>query len=159
MAKKTISSAVAEKLGWYVYLYVNPEDGKVFYVGKGKGPRVLAHLNDRSESCKTAQIRALLAKGQEPRIDLLAHGLQSEEMAACLESAVIDVLGLHCLTNAIRGLGSRHFGRMTLDQAITHYTAEEAVIDDPCLLIRINRLYRFDMTEEDYWRAGSSSRP
>ena len=26
---------MAEKLGYYVYLYVDPRDGKVFYIGKG----------------------------------------------------------------------------------------------------------------------------
>ena len=31
-----IAPAVARKLGFYVYLYVNPLDEQVFYVGKGK---------------------------------------------------------------------------------------------------------------------------
>lgn len=32
-----IPRPVAEKLGHYVYLYVNPLDETVFYVGKGRG--------------------------------------------------------------------------------------------------------------------------
>ena len=39
-----IAPAVARKLGYYVYLYVNPIDESIFYVGKGKGGRALAHL-------------------------------------------------------------------------------------------------------------------
>jgi hypothetical protein len=35
---------MAEKLRYYVYLYVDPRDGKVFYIGKGKEERCLDHL-------------------------------------------------------------------------------------------------------------------
>jgi hypothetical protein len=31
---------VARKLGYYVYLYINPLDGRIFYVGKGRGSAV-----------------------------------------------------------------------------------------------------------------------
>lgn len=34
----------APGLGYYVYLYVNPVNESVFYVGKGKNGRALAHL-------------------------------------------------------------------------------------------------------------------
>jgi hypothetical protein len=36
-----IAPAAARKLGFYVYLYVNPVDKVVFYVGKGKNGRAL----------------------------------------------------------------------------------------------------------------------
>jgi hypothetical protein len=39
-----IPADVARKLKYYVYLYVHPETREVFYVGKGKGRRVAAHL-------------------------------------------------------------------------------------------------------------------
>ncbi|XZE17522.1 hypothetical protein SH449x_002796 [Pirellulaceae bacterium SH449] len=41
-----IPSSVQQKLGFYVYLYIDPRDESVFYVGKGKGERALAHLKD-----------------------------------------------------------------------------------------------------------------
>ena len=41
---------VARQLGFYVYVYVDPVDGRVFYVGKGKGQRVLSHLQDTKKS-------------------------------------------------------------------------------------------------------------
>ena len=56
-----IPPAVARKLGNYVYLYSNPLDDSIFYVGKGRGNRALAHLNanERKEiSKKIEEIRA-----------------------------------------------------------------------------------------------------
>jgi hypothetical protein len=35
----SLKSGMAEALGHYVYLYVDPRDGKVFYIGKVKGER------------------------------------------------------------------------------------------------------------------------
>jgi hypothetical protein len=32
---RSLKPGMAEKLGYYVYLYVDPRDGKVFYIGKG----------------------------------------------------------------------------------------------------------------------------
>ncbi|HDS6087911.1 TPA: hypothetical protein QH161_005135, partial [Escherichia coli] len=37
-------SGVIEHLGWYVYRLIDPRDGSTFYVGKGKGNRVFAHM-------------------------------------------------------------------------------------------------------------------
>ena len=37
---------VIEQLNYYVYRLIDPRDGKTFYVGKGKGNRVFAHVND-----------------------------------------------------------------------------------------------------------------
>ena len=37
---------VKEKLGYYVYRLIDPRNGNTFYVGKGKGNRVFAHVND-----------------------------------------------------------------------------------------------------------------
>jgi len=39
---QTIPADVARKLGYYVYVYVNPLDGQIFYVGKVKGGASLA---------------------------------------------------------------------------------------------------------------------
>ena len=36
--------AVASKLKTYVYRLIDPRNGETFYVGKGKGNRVFAHV-------------------------------------------------------------------------------------------------------------------
>src|ERR1019366_5709072 len=99
-----LPDGVAEHLGYYVYLYVDPRTNRPFYVGKGQRDRVLAHLDDFRDSTKTRVIAELQAGHLEPRIDILAHGLPDEETALRIEAAVIDLLGLGQLTNAVRGI-------------------------------------------------------
>ena len=40
-ALKGFSSSVSEQLKHYVYRLIDPRNGNTFYVGKGKGDRVL----------------------------------------------------------------------------------------------------------------------
>ncbi|MEO8036576.1 MAG: hypothetical protein ABI837_19215, partial [Acidobacteriota bacterium] len=133
---------VAEKLGYYVYLYIDPRTNVPFYVGKGQGARVLAHLGAQNESRKTATLAALRAAGLEPRIDILAHALPDEPTAFRIEAAVIDVLQLADLTNLVRGWRTTETGRMPLADLIATYGAKPVTITDPAILIRINRLYK-----------------
>lgn len=142
---------VADKLGWYVYLYVEPRDDSVFYVGKGKGQRVLAHLSAAGESRKVATMAALRAAKLEPRLEVLAHGLPGEETAFRVEAAVIDALGLERLTNEVRGWRSVETGRLPLDELVAYYGAKPVEVLDPALLIRINRLYRHNMSAEELY--------
>ena len=37
---------VIEQLQYYVYRLIDPRNGQTFYVGKGKGNRLYAHIND-----------------------------------------------------------------------------------------------------------------
>jgi hypothetical protein len=137
---------VAEHLGHYVYMYVHPTTGEPFYVGKGVGDRVLAHFGDVLDSRKTRLIAELKEAGHSPQLEILAHGLKDEETAFRVEAAVIDALGLNSLTNAVRGWRSLQTGRMTLDQLVEFYAAEPVSIEHPVILIRINQLYRRDMS-------------
>lgn len=89
-----IPPGVAEHLGHYVYLYVDPRDETVFYVGKGRGGRVLAHLPAVGDGAKASRIRDIRAAGMEPRLEVLAHALPDEDAAFRIEAAVIDVLRL-----------------------------------------------------------------
>lgn len=142
---------VAERLGYYVYLYIDPRDGKPFYVGKGHGERVLEHLDDTSDSRKVETINELIERGWSPRLEILAHGLEDEETAFRVESAAIDLLGLSELTNKVRGWKSLQTGRMTLDQLIGYYAADPVEITHPVLLIRVNQLYRHNMSEKELY--------
>ncbi len=45
-----LSSKVSEKLGYYVYLYVDPRDESIFYVGKGSSSRCLTPLKEGGET-------------------------------------------------------------------------------------------------------------
>lgn len=144
---------VTRKLGFYVYLYVDPRDSEIFYVGKGVGKRLLAHLSEQQETKKTKRLAALKAKGLKPVIEVLAHQLPNEETALMIEAAVINALGLGVLTNIVRGWNSVHFGRQNLSQLRSLYAAPTAEVIHPLVLVRINKLYRHQMTELELYEA------
>lgn len=147
MKRELISPYVAEKLGYYVYLYINPLNGQVFYVGKGIGKRCLAHLDDHSENKKVQIIHEIQLAGLQPKIEILVHGLQDEETALKIEAAVIDLLGKSELTNQVRGYESGIFGRTPLDLLSAIYQREPVHVDEPAMLIRVNKTYRYGMSE------------
>lgn len=144
---------VAHRLRYYVYLYVDPRNGQPFYVGKGVGDRALSHLSEKAESRKCAMIAELRSAGLEPRIDVLAHGLRDEETAFRIEAAVIDLVGLDLLANEVRGWRSLQLGRLPLSELTMYYAAKPVTVTVPALLIRINRLYRHNMTAHELYEA------
>jgi hypothetical protein len=146
-----IPSDIARKLGYYVYAYVNPLDNGIFYVGKGKRRRVLHHLGERAESEKVAAIKQIRAAGRQPRIEILAHGLRDAKTALQVEAAVIDALGIPFLTNQVRGWGSSRWGRVPLEELIALYRRQPVQIKEPSLLIRINKLYRPQMSASELY--------
>jgi hypothetical protein len=148
-----IAPEVADRLGYYVYLYIDPRDERPFYVGKGKGGRALSHLSQEAESRKCARIAELRAEGREPRIDILAHELRDEETAFRIEAAVIDLFGLDALTNEVRGWRSLQVGRIPLSELTMYYAAKPIAVTDPALLIRINRLYHHNITPQELYEA------
>ena len=161
MSSNSFSPAVASHLDYYVYLYINPLDETVFYVGKGRGNRAFSHLDDPARTAKTALIAEIRAAHQKPRIEILVHGLKDEETALKIEAAVIDLLGKERLTNEVGGYQSRSHGRMTVSQVRAIYGAKPVNISEPALLIRINQLYRHTMTPLElyevtrgYWKIG-----
>ncbi|MBF8274892.1 MAG: hypothetical protein HW380_3997 [Magnetococcales bacterium] len=144
---------VADRLGYYVYLYTDPRTGHPFYVGKGQGQRVLSHLSADGETRKTRILEELNELGKDPQIDILTHALPNEETALRIEAAIIDFFGLDLLSNAVRGWQSIQFGRMPLKTLVTYYAAAPGEIDDPVLLIRINKLYRHGMSARELYEA------
>ena len=60
--KNRLSQSTVEKLNYYVYALIDPRTNKVFYIGKGKGNRIYAHVEaselvDVKEVIKIAKIR------------------------------------------------------------------------------------------------------
>ncbi len=150
---RSLKPGMAEKLGYYVYLYVDPRNGKVFYIGKGKGERCLDHLLEDDDHPKVNRIREILDAGLEPKIEILAHGIATSEEAYLVEAAAIDLIGLKELTNKVTGHNSLLYGRKSLKELEVFYCPMNADIPDPVVLIRINELYRNGMSAQELYDA------
>lgn len=133
-----VSSFLGEKLGHYVYMLLDPRDGRPFYVGKGIEGRCLEHFVEKSEGKKVAKINEIRAVGLEPHVEIIRHGLANDQEAFAVEAAVIDVLGIGLLTNLQAGHGVEDRGRAPLAELHARYQAEPADIQEPSLLFRIN---------------------
>lgn len=136
--------SVTEKLGYYVYVLSSPE-GKPFYVGKGVGNRVFQHaraaLETERKSDKLETIRRIIESNGEVQHSIIRHGMD-EETAFHVESALIDYIGLSELKNEVNGHHGNNIGMMSDADLITRYGAKPATIDEPSLLIIINKEYR-----------------
>jgi hypothetical protein len=137
-ATPDITPDVANLLGHYVYVYVDPRDGEVFYIGKGVGARAMAHLVSTGETRKAIRDAVL-----EPRIDVVAHKLRDDEEAFRVEAALIEHLETARLTNEVRGWRSTESRRKFLADFVMECAPRWVDVTDPCLLIRINKLFRF----------------
>ena len=154
---------IRDKLKYYVYIYLDPDTNKIFYVGKGKGDRAFSHLKDQSENDKVKKIAEIRGKGKTPKIEILVHGLENEETALKVEAAVIDLIGIDNLTNRVHGYESILYGRLTVEQLIQRYNKEEANIEEPSILIRISQLFHYGMAPSELyditrgsWRLGEN---
>jgi len=98
------------------------------------------------------RIRSIERASETPRIDILAHGLD-EATAFKLEAAAISLLGRDRLTNLVSGLGSATVGRMSVEQINARYAPEQAEFQEPAMLIRVNRLFRYDMSPIELYDA------
>jgi hypothetical protein len=148
---KKFSSPVIKELKYYVYIYSNPINDEIFYVGKGKGDRIFQHLDEESETHKAKYLKELKSQGIQPKLEILIHGLDEEETALRVESAIIDLIGVKNLTNKQSGYRSAAFGRMTLTQITALYDKQKVDVDDPAILIRINKAFRYSMSEMELY--------
>lgn len=126
-----------EQLRFYVYVYSDPRTDVPFYIGKGKGNRAFSHLEDRGETEKALRIQEIRSAGFQPRIEILAFGLD-EESAFKVEAAAIDLIGREQLTNRVLGHGARRYGRMSVETVHAKLSARPvARFEHNCILIRI----------------------
>lgn len=90
---------------FYVYELVDPRDGAVFYVGKGKGARMWQHARDAkrglvSNEAKTRRILDIMESGHEP----IARQVAEYEIEADVFEHEIELIAtLPGLTNIRAG--------------------------------------------------------
>lgn len=147
---------IYRKLKNYVYLYIDPRDDQPFYVGKGKGNRLLAHLNAKAETEKVKRIAELRKLGKEPVIEILKYGLTERE-AFLVESAAIELIGVDRLTNLVKGHHADEKGRGLLQEIIQQLDAKRVSIEHPVVLINIRQLYRYGMSPLELYDATRSA--
>jgi len=130
-------------LGYYVYRLVDPRNGKTFYVGKGQGNRVFAHINDELKfakkvddeqyiedeiSAKMQTIREIRKARLKVKHVIHRYGMTEAE-ALEVEAALIDVYReLGELTNIQSGYESER-GMIDTDDLIKNFSADE--YDEP----------------------------
>jgi hypothetical protein len=165
--EQKFSSIVEEKIEWYVYALVDPRDGRLFYIGKGKGSRVFAHAADAiagdSETEKLGLIREISREGNKVETLILRHGISNEKQAYLVESVLIDFCSMLVdrgtdfrtgLTNIVAGHNSEIFGVMSTSDVIALYEAPKAPkIIEKGILFRIPRLWTPAMPDHELFEA------
>jgi uncharacterized protein len=133
---------VVPKLGTYVYRLIDPRNGETFYVGKGQGNRVFAHIHDElgqesdDLSDKLKRIREIRVAGFEITHVIHRHGME-ESTAFEVEAALIDAYP--GLTTEVAGHGSNDYGAMHALEIVRRYSAPPAEFKHKAILISVNR--------------------
>jgi uncharacterized protein len=136
------SREVSDQLKYYVYRLIDPRNGETFYVGKGLGNRVFAHVKGElgtdadTLTDKLQRIRDIRVDGFEVAHVIHRHGVD-EQMAFEIEAALIDAYPE--ATNAVGGRASDERGLMHAKQIIERYEAKEAIFEHKAILINVNR--------------------
>ncbi|MCC6683548.1 MAG: hypothetical protein IT247_00605 [Bacteroidia bacterium] len=151
---KEFSPTVGERLGYYVYLLIDPETDQIFYIGKGIENRIFAHLNQAisspQKSDKLSKIRSIQSKGLQVKHIIHRHGLTEKE-AFEVEASLIDFIGLEDITNIVGGHHSDYRGRMSINEVVVQYDAPKIEIVESSILITVNRLFRRDMNADELY--------
>ena len=153
--------AIESLNGFYVYALIDPRNEKVFYIGKGTGNRVFSHeiesgKSRESEKKKIQQIREIENSGYSVKRLIVNWGL-SENEAFVAEATLINLLNRMPdiqLTNEVSG---HHVHEsLTTEEFELQYGAvplEKEDIRHSILVIKINKLYRRGMSEEELYDA------
>src|SRR5947207_8144915 len=92
---ESFPAEVALRLKTYVYRLIDPRNGETFYVGKGKGNRVFAHIRLEQQlegddlDNKVKRIRDIRLAGFEVAHVIHRHGMD-DQTAFEVEAALID---------------------------------------------------------------------
>ena len=156
---KDISDGFWEKLKWYVYKLVDPEDNKVFYIGKGRGSRVVDHLkmavNERlvvkegGMSAKLSKIKEICDRNNgdknRPLHQIICHQLETEAEALRIEAILIQQTP--DLTNEQAGHNIDDFGSSNLQELVWKLDAKPmSRIEHDAILLNIKNTYKPNLT-------------
>lgn len=159
-----------QELKFYVYVLIDPQDDKPFYIGKGIDNRVFNHLacalaDTDTSTAKYDKIREIIQREQNVKHVIVRHGLTENE-AFQIEASLIDTL-TYCgllLSNIVGGHNSIEKGLMTSEEVIRLYNAQQLnQIGNDCGLININKTYRrgngtnpiYQATKETWFKIGN----
>ena len=139
---ESFPSDVKRKLMSYVYRLIDPRNGETFYVGKGRGNRVFAHIRAEKNlegdalDNKLQRIREIRLAGFEVAHVIHRHGMD-DKTASEVEASLIDAYP--GLTNIVGGMSSSDYGTMHAKEIISRYSAKPAVFRHKALMINVNR--------------------
>lgn len=166
----------SSELAYYVYALIDPVNKQVFYVGKGKGERMFAHVlesftvdttnSDISVGKKLERIQAIHNSGNKVEMRILHYGLTNEH-AFIVESVLIDVFSnftsidtnaIGELTNSINGFDHQR-GFCDVSELIRRAKVKEKIKllpGEKLLAIKINGTEQDDSEilekVRKYWR-------
>ena len=145
MSTEQFTPEVEKALGHYVYRLIDPRNGETFYVGKGQGNRVFAHvsgaLKDSDESVadpKLERIREIRDLGMNVEHVIHRHGMTTVA-ATEVEAALIDAYP--GLTNKVAGSGVDR-GSAHAKEIMIVYGAREFVLQDKLILNSIANTWK-----------------
>jgi uncharacterized protein len=140
---ENFTNEIIDQIKYYVYRLIDPRNGETFYVGKGRGNRIFAHvkleLGNGSDmvSDKLQRIRDIRNAGCEVQHVIHRHGMEDEKTAEEVEAALIDAYP--AAANLVRGRGSIDRGVMHVKQIVNLYQAQEVVFEHKALVINVSR--------------------
>jgi hypothetical protein len=146
--QERFADGVSHRLGWYVYVLVDPRSGLPFYVGKGKGERVFHHVAAAGrldaetivEGLKLRRICEIVESGGVVQHRILRHGFANSEEAFGYEAAVIDAYRLAGIevANSVRGHGTERGFATVAELNASFGPIHDVTFDAPTALYRIS---------------------
>jgi len=137
---------VIGEIGHYVYRLIDPRNGETFYIGKGQGNRVFAHVRGEASTdvdsldAKSLRIWEIRNAGFSVQHVIHRHGLD-EKTAYEVEGALLDAYS--GTTNIAGGRGNGDRGAAHSRQIIERYTADSAEITHRAIEINV-RVFSVD---------------
>lgn len=146
---------------YYVYGLIDPRTKKFFYIGKGKGNRVFEHElesmgNPDGEKLKLQTIFEIKNMGLDVEKVIINSNLTEDEAFAA-EASLINAIN-YCKEQKLTNIVSGHHSSeaLSVQEFERIHGAQELKTCDihhRILVIKINRLYQRNMSEQDLYDA------